>query len=105
MENGEAIVRDELNGVKYIILQFVICVDNSKSIFMDGRTCDWKDLKDYWSDERSFQGWPILPEPIIDRALDIRYFELTPSKIYSYMTKYRWCRQLENDDMDVNSNR
>lgn len=39
-------------------------------------------------------------EPIIDRALDIRYFELTPSKIYDYMTNTDDDAVNENDKTD-----
>ena len=53
-------------------------------------------------------GWQcvdrILPEPIVDRAMDIRYFELTPSKIYDYMISTDDSDVNENDNVDVNSN-
>ncbi len=75
---------------------------NSKSIFMDGRT--WrlrKGFPSYWNDERRrFQGDTNSTRTIIDRALGIRYFQLTPSKIYDYMASTDDAVN-ENDDMDV----
>lgn len=99
MENGEAIVCDELNLASNTLLQFMQSVlDNSKSIFMDGQELVIKEgFKVIGTMNDVVSGVDrILQEPIIDRALDIRYFELTPSKIYDYM--------MSTDDDDVNEN-
>ena len=99
MENGEAIVCDELNLASNTLLQFMQSVlDNSKSIFMDGQELVIKEgFKVIGTMNDVVSGVDrILPEPIIDRALDIRYFELTPSKIYDYM--------INTDDDAVNEN-
>jgi midasin len=99
MENGEAIVCDELNLASNTLLQFMQSVlDNSKSIFMDGQELVIKEgFKVIGTMNDVVSGVDrILPEPIIDRALDIRYFELTPSKIYDYM--------MNTDDDAVNEN-
>jgi AAA domain (dynein-related subfamily) len=99
MENGEAIVCDEMNLASNTLLQFMQSVlDNSKSIFMDGQELVIKEgFKVIGTMNDVVSGVDrILPEPIIDRALDIRYFELTPSKIYEYMTS--------TDDDNVNEN-
>jgi midasin len=99
MENGEAIVCDEMNLASNTLLQFMQSVlDNSKSIFMDGQELVIKEgFKVIGTMNDVVSGVDrILPEPIIDRALDIRYFELTPSKIYDYM--------MNTDDDAVNEN-
>lgn len=99
MENGEPIVCDEINLASNTLLQFMQSVlDNSKSIFMDGQELVIKEgFKVIGTMNDVVSGVDrILPEPIIDRALDIRYFELTPSKIYEYMTS--------TDDDNVNEN-
>lgn len=99
MENGEPIVCDEMNLASNTLLQFMQSVlDNSKSIFMDGQELVIKEgFKVIGTMNDVVSGVDrILPEPIIDRALDIRYFELTPSKIYEYMTS--------TDDDNVNEN-
>ena len=99
MENGEPIVCDEMNLASNTLLQFMQSVlDNSKSIFMDGQELIIKEgFKVIGTMNDIVSGVDrILPEPIIDRALDIRYFELTPSKIYDYM--------MNADDDDVNEN-
>lgn len=99
MENGEPIVCDEMNLASNTLLQFMQSVlDNSKSIFMDGQELVIKEgFKVIGTMNDVVSGVDrILPEPIIDRALDIRYFELTPSKIYEYMTS--------TDDDVVNEN-
>ena len=73
MENGEAIVCDELNLASNTLLQFMQSVlDNSKSIFMDGQ------------------------ELVIKEG----YFELTPSKIYDYMMNTDDDAVNENDKTD-----
>lgn len=108
MENGEAIVCDELNLASNTLLQFMQSVlDNSKSIFMDGQELVIKEgFKVIGTMNDVVSGVDrILPEPIIDRALDIRYFELTPSKIYDYMMNTDDDNVNENDNVDVNSNR
>lgn len=99
MENGEPIVCDEINLASNTLLQFMQSVlDNSKSIFMDGQELVIKEgFKVIGTMNDVVSGVDrILPEPIIDRALDIRHFELTPSKIYDYM--------MSTDDDDVNEN-
>lgn len=99
MENGEPIVCDEMNLASNTLLQFMQSVlDNSKSIFMDGQELVIKEgFKVIGTMNDVVSGVDrILPEPIIDRALDIRYFELTPSKIYDYM--------MNTDDDAVNEN-
>ena len=99
MENGEPIVCDEINLASNTLLQFMQSVlDNSKSIFMDGQELVIKEgFKVIGTMNDVVSGVDrILPEPIIDRALDIRYFELTPSKIYDYM--------MNTDDDAVNEN-
>ena len=99
MENGEPIVCDEMNLASNTLLQFMQSIlDNSKSIFMDGQELVIKEgFKVIGTMNDVVSGVDrILPEPIIDRALDIRYFELTPSKIYDYM--------MNTDDDDVNEN-
>lgn len=106
MENGEAIVCDELNLASNTLLQFMQSVlDNSKSIFMDGQELVIKEgFKVIGTMNDVVSGVDrILPEPIIDRALDIRYFELTPSKIYDYMTSTDDNAVNENDNADVSS--
>lgn len=106
MENGEAIVCDELNLASNTLLQFMQSVlDNSKSIFMDGQELVIKEgFKVIGTMNDVVSGVDrILPEPIIDRALDIRYFELTPSKIYDYMTSTDDDAVNENDNVDVKS--
>lgn len=108
MENGEPIVCDELNLASNTLLQFMQSVlDNSKSIFMDGQELVIKEgFKVIGTMNDVVSGVDrILPEPIIDRALDIRYFELTPSKIYDYMMNTDDDNVNENDNVDVNSNR
>ena len=108
MENGEPIVCDEMNLASNTLLQFMQSVlDNSKSIFMDGQELVIKEgFKVIGTMNDVVSGVDrILPEPIIDRALDIRYFELTPSKIYDYMTSTDDDAVNENDNVDVNSNR
>lgn len=106
MENGEPIVCDEMNLASNTLLQFMQSVlDNSKSIFMDGQELVIKEgFKVIGTMNDVVSGVDrILPEPIIDRALDIRYFELTPSKIYDYMTSTDDDTVNENDNADVNS--
>lgn len=106
MENGEAIVCDELNLASNTLLQFMQSVlDNSKSIFMDGQELVIKEgFKVIGTMNDVVSGVDrILPEPIIDRALDIRYFELTPSKIYDYMTSTDDDAVNENDNANVSS--
>lgn len=106
MENGEAIVCDELNLASNTLLQFMQSVlDNSKSIFMDGKELVIKEgFKVIGTMNDVVSGVDrILPEPIIDRALDIRYFELTPSKIYDYMTSTDDDAVNESDNVDVKS--
>ena len=106
MENGEPIVCDELNLASNTLLQFMQSVlDNSKSIFMDGQELVIKEgFKVIGTMNDVVSGVDrILPEPIIDRALDIRYFELTPSKIYDYMTSTDDDAVNENDNADVKS--
>lgn len=107
MENGEPIVCDELNLASNTLLQFMQSVlDNSKSIFMDGQELVIKEgFKVIGTMNDIVSGVDrILPEPIVDRAMDIRYFELTPSKIYDYMISTDDSDVNENDDVDVNSN-
>ena len=106
MENGEPIVCDELNLASNTLLQFMQSVlDNSKSIFMDGQELVIKEgFKVIGTMNDVVSGVDrILPEPIIDRALDIRYFELTPSKMYDYMTSTDDDAVNENDNADVKS--
>lgn len=103
MENGEPIVCDEMNLASNTLLQFMQSVlDNSKSIFMDGQELVIKEgFKVIGTMNDVVSGVDrILPEPIIDRALDIRYFELTPSKIYDYMTSTDDDAVNENDKTD-----
>ena len=107
MENGEPIVCDELNLASNTLLQFMQSVlDNSKSIFMDGQELVIKEgFKVIGTMNDIVSGVDrILPEPIVDRAMDIRYFELTPSKIYDYMISTDDSDVNENDNVDVNSN-
>lgn len=107
MENGEPIVCDELNLASNTLLQFMQSVlDNSKSIFMDGQELVIKEgFKVIGTMNDIVSGVDrILPEPIVDRAMDIRYFELTPSKIYDYMTSTDDSDVNENDNVDVDSN-
>lgn len=107
MENGEPIVCDEINLASNTLLQFMQSVlDNSKSIFMDGQELVIKEgFKVIGTMNDVVSGVDrILPEPIIDRALDIRYFELTPDKIYEYMMNTDDSDVNENDNVDVNSN-
>lgn len=107
MENGEPIVCDELNLASNTLLQFMQSVlDNSKSIFMDGQELVIKEgFKVIGTMNDIVSGVDrILPEPIVDRAMDIRYFELTPSKIYDYMTSTDDSDVNENDNVDINSN-
>lgn len=107
MENGEPIVCDELNLASNTLLQFMQSVlDNSKSIFMDGQELVIKEgFKVICTMNDIVSGVDrILPEPIVDRAMDIRYFELTPSKIYDYMISTDDSDVNENDNVDVNSN-
>ena len=107
MENGEPIVCDELNLASNTLLQFMQSVlDNSKSIFMDGQELVIKEgFKVISTMNDVVSGVDrILPEPIVDRAMDIRYFELTPSKIYDYMISTDDSDVNENDNVDVNSN-
>lgn len=106
MENGEPIVCDELNLASNTLLQFMQSVlDNSKSIFMDGQELVIKEgFKVIGTMNDIVSGVDrILPEPIVDRAMDIRYFELTPSKIYDYMTSTDDDAVNENDNADVSS--
>ena len=108
MENGEPIVCDELNLASNTLLQFMQSVlDNSKSIFMDGQELVIKEgFKVIGTMNDIVSGVDrILPEPIVDRAMDIRYFELTPSKIYDYMISTDDGDVNENDNVDVNSNK
>ncbi len=49
--------------------------------------------------------WILTRNQLLTKVSDIRYFELTPSKIYDYMTSTDDDAVNENDDMDVNSNR
>jgi hypothetical protein len=107
MENGEPIVCDELNLASNTLLQFMQSVlDNSKSIFMDGQELVIKEgFKVIGTMNDIVSGVDrILPEPIVDRAMDIRYFELTPSKIYDYMISTDDSDVNENDNVDINSN-
>lgn len=107
MENGEPIVCDELNLASNTLLQFMQSVlDNSKSIFMDGQELVIKEgFKVIGTMNDIVSGVDrILSEPIVDRAMDIRYFELTPSKIYDYMISTDDSDVNENDNVDVNSN-
>lgn len=81
MVNGEKILLDEINLLPYESLRFLqTLLDNKPSIVYKGKTIPIKEGFTVYGTMNLFVNGSMysLPEPLVDRAYDIKEFSMTP---------------------------